>query len=110
MWYQNNRKFDNFVTLCTFKTKILNVWFIRHKPRNLKCSRTYWMVVGFYFVCESYEKENGYFRVPLPKKVRVFITKLIKRSVRCEENRLKYTAFKLIRLTCKYKYTVNTSI
>lgn len=104
MWYQNNRKFDNFVILFTFQTKTLNVEFIRHKPRNLKCSRTYWMVVGFYFVCETYVKETRYFRVPLCNKVRVFITKLSKRSVRCEENRLKYTALILLGLH------VNTSI
>lgn len=62
------------------------------------------MVVGFYLVCETYKKETIYIRVPLPNKVRVFIIKLSKRSVRCEEHRLKYTASILLGLH------VNTSI
>lgn len=62
------------------------------------------MVVGFYFVYETYEMETRYVRVPLPYKVRVFITKLSKRSVRSEENRLRYTASILFGLH------VNTSI
>lgn len=36
--------------------------------------------------------------LPLSNKVRLFITELSKRSVRCEENRLKYTASILLGL------------